>query len=62
VTSAMEQLDPSSGRFQRAGRLPYTLADAGVVQCGYVAYQLGGESPALTNTVERVSGLTGHVH
>jgi hypothetical protein len=44
----MEQLDPSSGRFQRAGRLPYTLAVAGVVQCGYVAYQLGGESLALT--------------
>jgi hypothetical protein len=58
VTSAMEEFDPSSGRFRRAGRLPYPLADAGVVQRGHVAYLLGGETPALTSTVVRVSGLT----
>jgi hypothetical protein len=62
VTSAMEEFDPSSGRCRRAGQLPHPLADAGVVQRGHVVYLLGGETPALTSTVVRVTGLTRPVY
>lgn len=55
VTDAMWWFDPAHGRWHRAGRLPYPVADAGVVTRRHAAYLLGGESPDFTDRVTRVS-------
>jgi N-acetylneuraminic acid mutarotase len=46
--------DPSSGQYSSAGKLPYPVADAGVLPSVDGVYLLGGESPAFTNRVIRV--------
>ena len=45
VTDAMWWFDPASGAITDAGRLPYPVADAGLVVTRDAAYLLGGEGP-----------------
>lgn len=44
-TDAMWWFDPVSGTISDAGRLPYPVADAGLVVTDGVAYLVGGEGP-----------------
>jgi hypothetical protein len=46
--------DPESKRFSRAGRLPYPVADAGLLTTGSTAYLMGGETPNFTDRVMRI--------
>ncbi len=43
------------GSCDTVGRLPYPLADTGVLPAGDTAYLLGGETPSLTDRVVRLS-------
>lgn len=54
VTAKMWWFDPSSGQYSSAGKLPYPVADAGVLPSVDGVYLLGGESPAFTDRVIRV--------
>jgi N-acetylneuraminic acid mutarotase len=55
ITRTMWWCDPATGRFTRAGRLPYPVADSGVLQTRNATYLLGGESPDFTKRVTRVA-------
>jgi N-acetylneuraminic acid mutarotase len=54
VTAAMWWFDPGTGRYVAAGRLPYPVADAALLNAVDGAYLLGGESPDFTNRVIRI--------
>lgn len=54
-TDRMWWFDPATSRFTRAGRLPVPLSDAATVSSGRSAWLLGGESPAMTDRVVRVT-------
>ncbi len=54
VTAEMWWFDPADLTFRRAGRLPYALADTGVLVTPEGGYLLGGETPALTRRVIRL--------
>jgi N-acetylneuraminic acid mutarotase len=54
VTDQMLWFDPESKRFSRAGRLPYPVADAGLLTTGSTAYLMGGETPNFTDRVMRI--------
>jgi N-acetylneuraminic acid mutarotase len=51
VTSHMWWFDLDTSSLRRAGRLPYPLADTGVVTTPNALYLLGGETPTLTKRV-----------
>lgn len=55
VTDQMWWFDPADDEWRRAGRLPYPVADSGVVEIGEAAYLLGGEMPDFTDRVIRVA-------
>jgi N-acetylneuraminic acid mutarotase len=55
LTHAMWWFDPATGRVSSAGDLPTPLADAAVVVMGRTGYVVGGEEPALTSRVLRVT-------
>jgi N-acetylneuraminic acid mutarotase len=54
VTDMMWWFDPRSGRYSPAGRLPYPVADAGLLNAVDGGYLLGGESPEVTDRVIRI--------
>lgn len=55
VVDTMWWFDPVTQRFSGAGRLPYPVADAGLLTTQGRVYLLGGETPYFTNRVTRVS-------
>jgi N-acetylneuraminic acid mutarotase len=55
VTRTMLWCDPTSGRFSPAGRLPYPVADTGVLNTSSAVFLLGGESPDFTKRVTKVA-------
>lgn len=54
VTATMWWFDPRTGRYSAAGRLPYPVADTGLLNAVDGAYLLGGESPEFTDRVIHV--------
>jgi hypothetical protein len=54
VTSQVWRFDPESSMLNRAGRLPYPVADAAVATAHGAAYVLGGETPAMSKRVIRL--------
>ncbi len=54
VTDAMWWFDPASGTITDAGRLPYPVADAGLVVTSDAAYLVGGEGPDFRRDVLEV--------
>ena len=54
VTDAMWWFDPAHGTITAAGRLPYPVADAGLVVTGEAAYLVGGEGPDFRRDVLEV--------
>jgi N-acetylneuraminic acid mutarotase len=55
ITRTMLWCDPATGRFTRAGQLPYAVADTGVLAAARAVYLLGGESPEFTKRVTKVA-------
>jgi N-acetylneuraminic acid mutarotase len=54
-TAAMWWFDPATDGFSRAGDLPHSLSDAAVASYGHWVWLLGGEDPAVTDQVVRLS-------